>query len=675
MICRAIPYKGSEPFIFLSYSHADSEILYPLFEQMAADGYRIWYDDDNQGGDDWLDNIENHLEECSLCIAFMSENSSLSHNCKSELVYAIKCKKKVVPILIEMTDLPKGLRMQLSYLHYLVRENYASDRELLDKIYLTPECAACKSSSEGKARLRSAEPEEKKSSDSPFSGFFANLFSAAPKEKPAPGKPSDEKTLPISNPPKKHHVVTDSSVGEKSSSGSSQDPETQVLKNAGDWEEKKQPSPTPVKPASPSGNSGFHFQRVSMDGCLSVQPKTVPAASAKPAVDYSQTFHFTPVRQDGTPIEPAFRNSGGNTFTVTPVNMKSVTPVSTPSAVPDSPSFSPAVAQSVFEPAVNRTQLPVEEETPASGYPTAIAETVECGAGETDVLTPAPEEAAGQTTVLTASIEESAGETTLLSVPDADQTAPLAPPDTDATTLLSPSDAGETTLLDSTRNSTEGGLTVKLSNRNFALLVQLAQHRAHTLRKPQVKLGRSPIRCDIAIQGNDSISKYHADIFQYEGKSYLCDAGSANGTFLNGEPLTSGIQTELDNPAIFHLSDETLIWISGALAQKFINQKSIHFVMNEEGTAIRLMESETLSLNRNNKWPDGTLADSWIHRAAHALLRKNPDGVYLIDESPSQGNGTYLNGVLLNHGDTLRLSSGDRIRLGDTTLIFETIEL
>ena len=111
MICRAIPFEGKEPYIFVSYCHADKEILYPLFEQMAMDGYRIWYDDGNNAGDDWTTNIEARLEESMVCLAFISGNSSLSHNCKSEIVYALKCGKKIVPVLIETTDLPKGLRM------------------------------------------------------------------------------------------------------------------------------------------------------------------------------------------------------------------------------------------------------------------------------------------------------------------------------------------------------------------------------------------------------------------------------------------------------------------------------------------------------------------------------------------------------------------------------------
>ena len=106
MTCRAIPYEGKEPYIFVSYCHKDRAQIYPVLEQMALDSYRIWYDDGNHAGDDWLDNIENRLEDCKAVVAFISENSSLSRNCKSEIVYALKCRKKIVPILMDNADLP-----------------------------------------------------------------------------------------------------------------------------------------------------------------------------------------------------------------------------------------------------------------------------------------------------------------------------------------------------------------------------------------------------------------------------------------------------------------------------------------------------------------------------------------------------------------------------------------
>lgn len=144
ILCRAIPYKGQDPYLFISYCHQDAQRLYPLFEQMASSGFRMWYDDGNHGGDDWLENIESHLENCSAVIAFISANSSLSHNCKSEVVYAQKCKKKVIPVLIEETQLPKGLRMQLCALHHLESWKFPSNSALLEKIGEGEECQSCK---------------------------------------------------------------------------------------------------------------------------------------------------------------------------------------------------------------------------------------------------------------------------------------------------------------------------------------------------------------------------------------------------------------------------------------------------------------------------------------------------------------------------------------------------
>lgn len=97
MICRAIPYEGKEPYIFLSYCHKDANIVYPLVEQMVKDGFRIWYDDGNRAGDDWLENIANHLNRCAVCLAMISENSSVSHNCKSEINEALEWKKSFLP--------------------------------------------------------------------------------------------------------------------------------------------------------------------------------------------------------------------------------------------------------------------------------------------------------------------------------------------------------------------------------------------------------------------------------------------------------------------------------------------------------------------------------------------------------------------------------------------------
>lgn len=480
MICQAIPYEGKEPYIFVSYCHADKAQIYPLIEQMSLDGYRAWYDVGNKPGINWLLNIEEHLENCKVVIAFISKHSSDSDNCNKEIVYAMKCEKKVIPVLIEDVALPRGLRMQMVDLHYLERKNFPSDKELLKKCYETEECKECKNPS-GSIPLRnddSVRPREES-----HKGLFGGLkpFSRGKKDESIPKSKPD----PIPEP---------------------------------------EPQPQP-------------------------QPKTEP----------------DPDPYGGTHVEPPVDEDYGESTYVPPVNFGGESTV----------------------------------------YVQGLSDGTVVGGYGADF--------------------------------DDDQTIRIA--------------------------------------RNLAILLHPAEQKAYKLKSPKITIGRSQIRCDVAIEGNDSISKVHAIIRQTKQKCYIEDANSSNGTYINGEQIEPGNQIPLDNPAIFQLNDETLILLSGLIARKFDKKNSISLLINDEGTAVRIMDTDTLALNRNNKWPDGTLADPKVHRAGHALLSQREDGVYLVDESPEKGNGTHLNGSRLRHGAEKRLASGDRIRLGDTTLEFISIEI
>ena len=39
---RPIPYEGKEPYIFLSYAHADAEAVMEIAARLQAAGCRIW---------------------------------------------------------------------------------------------------------------------------------------------------------------------------------------------------------------------------------------------------------------------------------------------------------------------------------------------------------------------------------------------------------------------------------------------------------------------------------------------------------------------------------------------------------------------------------------------------------------------------------------------------------
>lgn len=161
MISRAIPYEGKEPYIFLSYCHKDAEHVYPLLEQMVRDGYRIWYDDGNHPGDDWLENIAKHLDGCTVCLAMISEQSSNSHNCKSEISEAIAWEKKLAAVLLENFKMSLGMQLQLSTIHYVKSFEYPSKNLLLQKLYETEGFHTCRSApgSLSMREISSVEPE------------------------------------------------------------------------------------------------------------------------------------------------------------------------------------------------------------------------------------------------------------------------------------------------------------------------------------------------------------------------------------------------------------------------------------------------------------------------------------------------------------------------------------
>lgn len=175
MQCRAIPYEGNEPFIFFSYSHKDADRVYPLLEQMVRDGFRVWYDDGNHAGDDWLENIGQHLNRCTVCLAMLSENAEQSHNCKKEVSFAVQCNKKLLAIMLEKFAMTMGMRLQLSTIHYLVKTEYPSNTALLNKLYESECLRECRTVP-GSIRMRSIVTEDQPLEQQPQKSKAVDAF-------------------------------------------------------------------------------------------------------------------------------------------------------------------------------------------------------------------------------------------------------------------------------------------------------------------------------------------------------------------------------------------------------------------------------------------------------------------------------------------------------------------
>lgn len=127
-------YEGNQPYIFVSYAHKDSKKVFQIIEQLQKRGYRIWYDEGIEPGTEWPENIAQHLIKSDTFIAFVTENSMNSANCRREINFALSKEKPFLTIILEKTEIPAGMELQISAQQSILKYNYSDENRFYDKI-------------------------------------------------------------------------------------------------------------------------------------------------------------------------------------------------------------------------------------------------------------------------------------------------------------------------------------------------------------------------------------------------------------------------------------------------------------------------------------------------------------------------------------------------------------
>lgn len=131
------PYEGNEPYLFISYAHADSPDVMRVIADMHSRGFRIWYDEGIEVGSEWPECIAEHLGAAHLMLAFISEAYMKSDNCRREMHYALSKRIKVINIFLEQTAMTPGMEMQIGNIFALMK--YTMDESVFfDKLYAAP---------------------------------------------------------------------------------------------------------------------------------------------------------------------------------------------------------------------------------------------------------------------------------------------------------------------------------------------------------------------------------------------------------------------------------------------------------------------------------------------------------------------------------------------------------
>jgi hypothetical protein len=115
-VCKVIPCRlDDESFVFVSYAHFDSDVVFPIIEGVSADGYAIWYDKGISISSTWTDEIATAILNCSAFVIFITKESAESVYVRSEIEFALNNRIKIVPVYLDGMDvLPPGLALGLN---------------------------------------------------------------------------------------------------------------------------------------------------------------------------------------------------------------------------------------------------------------------------------------------------------------------------------------------------------------------------------------------------------------------------------------------------------------------------------------------------------------------------------------------------------------------------------
>ena len=153
---KPIAYRGSEPFVFVSYAHADAELAYPIISGLQERGMRIWFDDGLDVGDIWEDVIPDHVEQCAAMLCLVSTRFTDSNNCLDEIHYAKEQKKELLILHLEDQTLPRNFRFRYGRYHAERLSAYSERSALLERLTATEKLRCCI----GQAQKCAEEPKE-----------------------------------------------------------------------------------------------------------------------------------------------------------------------------------------------------------------------------------------------------------------------------------------------------------------------------------------------------------------------------------------------------------------------------------------------------------------------------------------------------------------------------------
>jgi TolB-like protein/Flp pilus assembly protein TadD len=106
--------------VFISYSREDKDKVTALAEKLRAAGVAVWMD---VGGIDaatmWSEEIVNALDSAKVLLLMVTPSAVNSHNVAKEVILTSERKGHILPVHLEPTQIPAGLKYQLAGIQHI----------------------------------------------------------------------------------------------------------------------------------------------------------------------------------------------------------------------------------------------------------------------------------------------------------------------------------------------------------------------------------------------------------------------------------------------------------------------------------------------------------------------------------------------------------------------------
>ncbi|NWG17894.1 MAG: response regulator [Chloroflexi bacterium] len=117
--------------VFVSYRRSDwDSFVRPLVEFLLQEGINVWIDQSLlEGGQDWLDKINQALDDCSALVLCVTPEALKSRYVRLEYRYFIHHEKPIIPVICRETTMPAELLGIQSL-------DYGENRKLIERLRL-----------------------------------------------------------------------------------------------------------------------------------------------------------------------------------------------------------------------------------------------------------------------------------------------------------------------------------------------------------------------------------------------------------------------------------------------------------------------------------------------------------------------------------------------------------